>query len=341
MAEREKRDIGLRAIKSAREDRARSKHGRITGPVWLAAGGAVLVVVLVSWLLSDRSLGKAKEDLLAKQRADVAALGPKWFPLRDKIEAIALDAAREFKGDYVAPDAASWDFRAVPGIYLRMRVADAKDAASLRKQARESVKDAFTSCLLREPNAAQAALAKGEPDASTVPDQPWNLRQAYQATRILTDDWANEVKASTDNLRLRVFEQQYDKAQREEIPMAIDIVTRAQLFLFVLDEDVPEAREISDGGKVTEESLQQVPHPARVHVVNLKTGAEVVRLRRTGDADFVFAGEKAVLDPEVRAAMKRQVNNCALAQQVWAAIRPAKDDKSEAKGDGGAADAGK
>ena len=74
---------------------------------------------------------------------------------------------------------------------------------------------------------------------------------------------------------------------------------------------------------ITEEGLQQVPHPARVLIVNLKTGAELARLRKTAEADFQFVGEQARRDPEVRAAMKRQVNNCALAQSVWSALRPA------------------
>jgi hypothetical protein len=69
--------------------------------------------------------------------------------------------------------------------------------------------------------------------------------------------------------------------------------------------------------------LQQVAHPTRVHVFNLKEGAkEMVRLRREADADFRFAGEHTIRDPSVLAAMKRQVNNCALAQTVWAAIHP-------------------
>jgi hypothetical protein len=144
------------------------------------------------------------------------------------------------------------------------------------------------------------------------------------ATRVLTDDWATQVKEAEDELRLRVFKQQYDKAKRDEIPLAIDIIKRAQFFLLVLDEDVPEARELSgDAGTITEEALQQVPHPARVLIVNLRTGAEIARLRKTADADFQFVGEQAVRDPEVRAAMKRQVNNCALAQSVWSSLRPA------------------
>lgn len=281
----------------------------------------MLLTLVVAWLASNRSLSKQKEELLAQQRAAVTTVGAEWAPLRDKVEKLTLEAAADpFKGDFVDPEAAKWDFRSVPGIYLRLRKDDAKDVETLRKRAQDSVKDAFTGCLLRETN---VALTRGEADAGTAPDQPWNLRQAYSATRVLGDAWAAEVKAADDPLRLRVFEQQYDKAKRDGIPLAIDIVKRAQFYLLVLDEDVPEAKEYAvDGGVVTSEELQQVAHPARVHIMNLKTGKELVRLRRTGEADFRFAGERPVQDPEVRAAMRRQVNNCALANEVWSAIRP-------------------
>lgn len=254
-------------------------------------------------------------------------VGAEWFPLRDRIEKLTLEAAQgPFKGDFVAPEASKWDFRDVPGLYLRLRVEDAKDAETLRTVSRESVKDAFTSCLLRDP--ASAASPEGSRDAGIVPDQPWNLRQAYASTRVLSDHWADEVNASEDKMRLRVFEQQYDKARRDEIPLAIDIVKRAQFYLLVLDEDVPEAKDFADdAGAITSEGLQQVSHPARIHLFNLKTGAELVRLRRTGRGDFHFVGEHAVRDPEVQAAMRRQVNNCALADDVWAAIRPTNTQK--------------
>lgn len=322
-----KKQIGLRAISSARDDRAHKKAPRITGPVWLAAGGAIAVTLVAAWLFSDRSLAKAKEELLMQQRAAVATVGKEWYPVRDRIEKITLDATGPYRGDFVDPEVRRWDFRSSPGIYLRLRLDEAKDAKSLREHAKESVRDSFTGCLLREPN---AALARGEPDAGFGPDQPWNLRQAYASTRVLNDEWTNEVKEAGDDLRLRVFEQQYDKAKREEIPLAIDIVKRAQFFLLVLDEDVPEAKDFAgDAGVITEEALQQVGHPARVTIVNLKTGAELVRVRRTSEASFVFAGDHAVADPEVRAAMRRQVNNCALAQDVWASIRPPSENKGE------------
>lgn len=318
----EKRQVGLKAVTQARAERQRSKTGRISGKVWLAGGAGIVLTILVAYFASDRRLGTAKEELLAQQRAAVTTVGKEWEPLRDKIEKITLDAAKDYAGDVVDPEAAKWDFRSVPGIYLRLRVDDAKDAKTLRDKARDSLKDAFTGCLLRESN---TALAKGEPDAGTAPDQPWNLRQAYASTRVLTPEWVEEVKNSGDELRLRVFQQQYEKAKRDEIPLAIDIIKRAQFYLLVLDEDVPEAKEYAgDAGTITEEALQQVAHPARVTIVNLKTGAVMVRLKKSAEAGFVFAGEHQVFDPEVRAAMRRQVNNCALAQEVWASIKAPK-----------------
>jgi hypothetical protein len=55
----------------------------------------------------------------------------------------------------------------------------------------------------------------------------------------------------------------------------------------------------------------------------LKSGKEMVRLRRSAVGGLLSPGDRFVQDPDVRAAMKRQVNNCALAQSVWAEIRPA------------------
>ena len=316
----DKRELGLKAVHSARAERRNSTYGKIPGSAWLVAGGAVVVTLILAYLLSDRTLGVEKEEILSQQRAAVSTVGAEWYPLRDKLEKITLEAASRFDGDKVDLEAAKMDFRSSPGIYLRLRVDEARTADSLRTHAKLSVKDAFTGCLLRVTN---VALARGDADAGVGPDQPWNLNQAYTSTRILTDDWTKEVKGSEDKDRLRVFRQQYDKAKRDEIPLAIDIIKRAQFFLLVLDEDVPEARELSgDAGTITQEGLQQVPHPTRVFIVNLRTGAEIARLRKTADADFQFVGERAIRDPEIRAAMKRQVNNCALAQQVWSALRP-------------------
>jgi hypothetical protein len=328
------RDIGLRAIRDARVERGRSKHGRITGRTWLIAIVAVLSVVGLAWRFREGTLTGQKEELLAKQRAAVTTVGALWNPLKDLLEKQTMESAGAYKGDLVDLDVATWDFRSLPGIYLRMRVAAAKDAASIRKSADDSQRDGFVSCLFREKNPSRERIARGEDAGSGWEDQPWNLRLAYFATRVLTDEWSTEVKDAEDEIHLRVFVQQHEKSVKEEIPLAIDIVQKAQFFLLVLDEDVPEAKaKTPDAGRnagvITERILQEVVHPARVHLFEMvrsdpkatPTLRERLRLRREAEADVRFAGGEPVRDPYTLAAMKRQVNNCALAQAVWTEVK--------------------
>jgi hypothetical protein len=309
---------GLPAIARSREDRSAGRS-RWTTQAGLLAGAVIIAGLIAHKVVSGRELEGDRQALLAKQRAVAVTLGPEWFPLRDKLEADVLGAAKGYDGDHVDPVARQAAFRTQPGLYLRMRLVEARDAASVRSVAADARKDAFAACLLREPNDRGA---RGEIDGGAFAEQPWNLGQAYASTRILTDDWVDEVKTADEDLRLRIFSRQYDKAVTDEIPLAIDVVKRAQFFLLVLDEDVPEAVKPTDGGPLTEEALQLVPHPSRVHLFDLTSGKEILRLLRTGDARVIPAGERAVADEETRDAMQRQANNCALARRVDEALAP-------------------
>jgi hypothetical protein len=317
---RRKGPRGLGAIAQNRDDRARGA-GRWTAQAGFVAGGAVIAGLIAHKVVSDHELNTGRQTLLAKQRAVVATLGAEWLPLRDNLEGDVLRSAATPPSDYanddVQPEARTLVFRSQPGLYLRMRLADASSAESVRKVAVDAKRDAFAACLLREPN---ERAARGEIDAGAFAEQPWNLGQAYAATRILTDDWVGAVKDSDDDLRLRVFVEQYDKAIRDEIPVAIDVVKRAQFFLLVLDEDVPEEAAFTDAGP-NEEAVQMVEHPARVFLFDLNGNKPILRLRRAGGGRFIEAGERQVTDEETRNAMQRQVNNCSLANMVEARLR--------------------
>jgi hypothetical protein len=267
--------------------------------------------------VSSRELRSDRQALLAKQRAIAATLGSEWFPLRDRLEADVLAGARAYEGDRIDPAARARAYRSAPGLYLRTRVADAGTVEAIRSVAADAKRDAFAACFLREPNERGM---RGEIDAGAFSDQPWNLGQAYAATRILTEGWVRDVNEADEAMRLRVFTEQYDKAVRDEIPVAIDVVKRAQFFLLVLDEDVPEAAAVADGGAIDEAALQLVEHPARVYLYDLRTQREIVRVRRSAQWQVIPAGERQVTDPETVDAMKRQANNCALASSVDTAI---------------------
>jgi len=308
---------GLPAIYEGRAQRERGKYSRATPALAIAGVVGVALVLTAYSVVSSRQLEADKTALLAGQRAVDATVGAEWRPLRDRLEKMTIEAAAPaWMGDFVDSGASSWDFRSLPGIYLRLRVDDARSGESIRKASRDSLKDAFVGCLLREPNGGGARAE----DAGPFAEQPWNMRQAYASTRILTPEWVQEVQIADDEKRLRVFDQQYQKAVHEEIPAAIDLIKRAQFFLLVLDEDTPEATARADGGPITPELLQLVAHDARVRIVNLRTGGDVARLRGRASGGFIPAGDRAVADPLIVDAQQRQVNNCSLALQVSRAI---------------------
>ena len=323
----ERKPPGLPSVYKGRTDRERGKYARGSPALWLSAVAGLAAVLVAYHVISDRQLESAKGTLLSKERAVRDTVGAQWFPLRDAMEKLTLDSLANNAPDFIDPEAAHWDFRSAPGLYLRVRAAEVKDVESLRHAIASSKRDGFVACFLREPN---APAARGDADAGAFSEQPWNWQKAYAATRILTDDWAREVRESGDPLRLRVFEQQYDKAMAEEIPAAVDIIRRAQFFLLIVDEDSPDAHPADAGAPLTLADLESVGHFARVSLTDLRSKKEIVRVRRSAEASFVFTGERAVQDPETLEAMKRQVNNCALAKEVDRAIREATSKQADA-----------
>jgi hypothetical protein len=286
----------------------------------LVAAGAVVVSLVAHTVVSRQDLAADKRALLAKQNAVQVTLGVQWSVFRQRIEQDAVRAAAAYAGDHVDPEAQAGAFRTQPGLYLRIRLADARSPESVARAAVAGQKDAFVACLLREPN--ERGL-RGELDGGAFAEQPWNLGQAYWATRILSPEWASAVGEADDPLRLRVYAAQYDEAMRAEIPLAVEIIKRARFFLLALDEDAPDAVDSADGGSITEAALQLVAHPTRVYLFDTSSGKELLRLRRSGLGRVIQVGERASTDPETRDAMQRQANNCALGRAVEDALHSA------------------
>jgi len=328
-----------RGLLAIQEERTKRKAGRLpTIPTRFFLWTLTVLVAwgIFYWKKTQSEIESQKAALFAKQRGVVSELGAKVEPLKRRIEGWTVEASGSYPGDLVAPEQKAWDFTTVPGIYLRLRLADASSPESIRKSVMASLRDGFTACLFREPNPdpssgppckASHDCAPGtfcnEVDHCMQPAQPYNMRTAYHGTRVLGEEWTVGLRAASDDMKMRLLEREFDSAVKDDIPLVIDLLTRAQFFLLVLDEE-PEAGAAvrPQGGKPSFDEIQALPHWARVSLFGLKGGSEkaLMRLRRSVAAQFVPTGPNAPTDPEILVSQQRQVNSCQLALQVREAI---------------------
>ena len=331
----EQRQRGLPSIQKAREARAEG-HSRMPAPKFWAYAGLVLAIgFILNWKWSGDEVQHTKKKLLADQRAVAAEFGPRWLPLRQRVEGWITALAKDPGPEVIDKDAlAKWDFRTRPGIYLRLRVEDAKTPEDVRKGALGSLRDGFTACLMRVPNPGATAVKAckqnrdcaqreicNEQDHCSRPAQPFNLRVAYRTMHILTEEWQRDVEAADSDLRIRLFQKSYEDALRDDLPLAAELLQQAQYLLVVLDETPPGTP--ADAGPMGE-VVQGMPHAARIAVFRLSDDKVLLRVRRESGGELIGATPQA--DDGVLAARARQANSCALALAV-----------REAMGDTGAA----
>lgn len=317
------RKRGLPAVHTLRAARKTGRFGRTTVTL-LIYGVAALAVVMVAYnWFSNRAIEDSRRQLAGEVKAARATVGAKWTLLRDELEALSLgeNGAATYPGDLTDPDVHGWDFRDDPGFYVRIPLSDlagdpSHRAEDFRRSAQFSVHDGFTSCLLR-------AEASKNPTNGILSDQPWNLKTAYQAVRVLGDDWLHEVDVADSQLRLRAFAEQWQTARDDAIPRAIDMMTRATFYLLVYDEDVAEMAAITplDGGVPGMAELQIIPHPVRIQLVDLRKKKLLLRRRLTVDSSYRLAGESAQLGEGAERAVRRQVQNCQLGRDFWRAAQ--------------------
>jgi hypothetical protein len=286
---------------------------------------------ILHWKWSQGEMESARQKLMARQRAVVVELGSRWYPLRDRVERWTIDLSQGVGPEIVDHHALSaWDFRDLAGIYLRLRVDEATSIEAIRKNAQQSLRDAFTACLLRVPNPNPLAGTEckrtrdcpasefcNEMDRCSRPAQPFNLRVAYRTMNVLSEEWVRDAQDASSELRLRLLESSFEDTVRDDVPLAAELLTRAQYYLIVLDE--PEG-----GAAGGTQPLLGAPHAARVAVWRLSDGKPILRVRR--DASGQLIGGTPSVDGNVMDARQRQANSCALAL----AVREAMGDTSAA-----------
>lgn len=325
---------GLNAVELSRAERNKIKRPPLRVAVWFVMTVVVGVLLYLRWQAGQ--VESARSKLLSKQRGAEQLLAPKWYPIRDSIEARAMELARGFEGDLVDKEQlAKLDFRRQPGIYLRLRVDQATSVESIREGALGSLRDGFTACLMQNENDEGAGgkdcLRSAECDPGQVcnewsrcakPGQPYNLRLAYKSLSVLTPEWTKNVQEASNDLMLRGYDLAFEDANQIEFPVAIDLMTKAKFLLLVIDERPapPKASAAPDGGGPTPEDLETLDgkvYPSRISVIRLADDKPLLRIRR--EPNFELKGG-AVQDQEVAAARLRQAQSCSLALSVRQAL---------------------
>jgi hypothetical protein len=331
-------------VNQAREEQRRAVvlgRARLRGippHFWLWSLTAIGVFSVIYWRIAQGHLESKKAQVMAKQRAIARTIGPSILPFRDKIEGWAKELSGPYPGDKVEPGAPYEAIRQSPGVYLRLRLTNAKSPKDVRKAARVSLHDGFTSCMFLQKDApdptkgpackttsdCQPGLLCNEWSVCATPPVPYNMRLAYRTLRVLSNEWTDELHGTTSELAVNAYDRDLDSVTRFDVRVAADILARSKYFTLILDEE-PEAglpAEIPDAGESPEERLQRVGHPARVGIWDLGTGQQYLRLRAPAAGEFISLSGKPVRDPMIQAAQARQVNSCQLALAVRAALAP-------------------
>jgi hypothetical protein len=301
--------------------------------MWTLVGVSAFAVIY--WKFAQGQLESQKSAVMAKQRAIALSLGPKIVPFCNRAEAWVMELARNDAPDFVSKDLSLEKLRKGPGVYFRLRRKNAMTTESIREAAVRSLRDGFTSCLFvrEEQTEGPACKAPSDCDSGKVcsdwgkcvpPSQPYNLRLAYRALRVLSPQWADDLHRATSDLGVRAFELDLDAVTRNDVPIAAELLTRSKYVTLVLDDEpkqglpprIDKDAPRDEPKETDEERLHRAAHPARVGIWDARSGQALLRLNAEASGSFVPVGERIVQSSKTVAAQQRQVNSCALALAV-------------------------
>lgn len=339
---KERRERGLPSLNQARLERQRAfVVGKVRMPgvpvhFWLWTAVGLSLFGIIYWRIAQGQLESARSRVMADQRAMAVALGPKLFPVRDRVEKWAQELAGDFPGAFVAPGTDLKKIQTGGSVYLRLRLSSAKDPKTLRKAAVNSLRDGFTSCLFvtrQSGDPTQGAPCRTGGDCKSgrlcnewnvcaEPQQPFNMRLVYRTLRVLSSDWTDEVHLASSELALAGYQRDLDGVAKRDVPVTVDLLARSKYFTLVLDEDPPGGlpTELPGADETPEERVQRTAHFARIGIWELKSGQPVLRMRTEALGEFLMLGRKRAPEPTNLAAQQRQVNSCQMALRVREAL---------------------
>ena len=337
------RNRGLPSLNDAAVDRRRqlvTGRARVGGGIppklFLWGLGFLIVSGFFYFRHFQAELEEQRGHIFEKQRATLQLLGPKLLPLRDEIEGYVRELSQP-GAEFVKSGVDFSRVLSAPSIYLRIRLEDTRAPETLRQAAAESLRDGFTSCLLRDPNApsmtagpscqkstdCQPGELCNEFGKCSRPSSPYNMRLLYKGLLVLSDEWTQEVREAGTDTKLIAYERSLDSVTKADIPIAIDVHQRAKYAVVVVDEDpqgglpAPYSEEFESPA----ERVRRVAHDARVGIWDLKNDEMLARINGRAEGELRATGTAAPSrTPSSEAAAARLAHSCGLALGVKAKL---------------------
>jgi hypothetical protein len=273
-----------------------------------AVASTISLIALVYYYNYRKDFSGERGRILKERRMLQEDLGPDYGALRAKIEAwTSKSATKPYPGDLVDPEAKNLGWRERPSIYLRLRVEDAKTLDSVHTLSKLGILDGLSACLLR---------VKGNYG-------PWAWGDIVARAEMLGSDFTNDVRDTSNDLRLRNLAYALDHYKNEDFPKARDGVRMSEYFVLALDEDpatIPETSAVFGADASVEQKIASVAHPIRLQLWRLSDGKELLRVRRTPDAQVIqVQGDSFV--PGAGVELRRmQALSCELANVALEAV---------------------
>ncbi len=271
---------------------------------WVGLVFTFVTVALVWYFVrSDRQLRAERSRILRTLSGMKGSVQTEYGKLREQVEGWTSSAAtKPYAGDLVDRDARALNWRERPALYLRLRVEDAKTLAAVHTNAKAVAIDSIASCLLR-------ARAGG----------PWPYGEVVTRMEMLGVDFINDVSTTTNDLRMRNLSFALDYYEKNDFPTVRDATKQAEFFVLALDEDptpMPTTSAAFGATATPSQRIASVTHPIQLHVWKLLEGREILRVRRTPEANVVQVQGDVVGPAAGIELRKAQALGCSLATEA-------------------------
>jgi hypothetical protein len=234
----------------------------------------VSVALVWYFVRADRELRAERTRILRQLNGLKGSVQTDYGKLREQVEAWTVaSATKPYAGDLVDRDARALNWRERPAIYLRLRVEEAKTLDAVHVNSKAVAIDSIASCLLR-------ARSGG----------PWPYGEVVTRMEMLGVDFIKDVSSTTNDLRMRNLSFALDYWEKNDFPSVRDATKQAEYFVLALDEDpttMPSSSAAFGATATPSQRIASVTHPIRLHVWRLLEGREILRVRRTPEANVV------------------------------------------------------